>query len=121
MANYEAPIYQVTMTTSFRSAGSCYTNTAANTANIAKPTTNMPLTWAQRIATTAAAAPVVVAKPTVVSDVRFQLHALCERIEVDHRSAKRLEKRGANTREAAANVAAESSMKRKQDAATVPA
>jgi hypothetical protein len=88
---------------------------ATNT-NIAKP-----LTWAQRIATTAAAAPVVVAKPTVVSDVRFQLHALCERIEVDHRSAKRLEKRGANTREAAANVAAESSMKRKQDAATVPA
>ena len=92
----------------------------ANTANT-KPATNMPLTWAQRIATTAAAAPVVVAKPTVVSDVRFQLHALCERIEVDHRSAKRLEKRGANTREAAANVAAESSMKRKQDAATVPA
>jgi hypothetical protein len=90
-------------------------NTNTNS-NIAKP-----LTWAQRIATTAAAAPVVVTKPTVVSDVRFQLHALCERIEVDHRSAKRLEKRGANTREAAANVAAESSMKRKQDAATVPA
>jgi len=32
MANYEAPIYQVTMTTTFRSAGSTYVNTAANTA-----------------------------------------------------------------------------------------
>lgn len=92
----------------------------ANTANTANTNIAKPLTWAQRIASAAATAPVVVAKPTVVSDARFQLHALCERIEMDSRSAKRSEKK-VNPREAAANVAAQSSVKRKQDAATVPA
>lgn len=87
--------------------------------------TNKPLTWAQRIAAAAAApAPAAPAatrgKPNVRNDARFQLHALCERIEMDSRSAKRMEKK-VNPREAAANVAAQSSTKRKQDAATVPA
>jgi hypothetical protein len=94
--------------------------------------TNKPLTWAQRIAAAAAApapapAPVVMnapaatrGKPNVCNDARFQLHVLCERIEMDSRSAKRMEKK-VNPREAAANVAAQSSTKRKQDAATVPA
>lgn len=83
---------------------------------------NKPLTWAQRAAA-AAAAPAPAAtrsKSDVCNDARFQLHVLCERIEMDSRSAKRLEKK-VNPREAAANVAAQSSMKRKQDAATVPA
>ena len=92
--------------------------------------TNKPLTWAQRIAATAAApapaapAPAAPAatrgKPNVCNDARFQFHVLCERIEMDSRCAKRLEKK-VNPREAAANVAAQSSTKRKQDAATVPA
>lgn len=90
--------------------------------------TNKPLTWAQRIAASAAApapaAPAAPAatrgKPNVCNDARFQLHAMCERIEMDSRSAKRMEKK-VNPREAAANVAAQSSTKRKQDAATVPA
>ena len=92
--------------------------------------TNKPLTWAQRIAAAAAApapAPVVMNTPAatrgksdVCNDARFQLHVLCERIEMDSRCAKRLEKK-VNPREAAANVAAQSSMKRKQDAAIVPA
>jgi hypothetical protein len=85
---------------------------------------NKPLTWAQRAAAAAAApAPAPAAtrsKSDVCNDARFQLHVLCERIEMDSRCAKRLEKK-VNPREAAANVAAQSSMKRKQDAATVPA
>jgi hypothetical protein len=87
-------------------------------------TTNKPLTWAQRVATAAAtAAPATVTKsPAAVSDVRYQLHALCERIEVDDRAARRKKTQTAtNPREAAANVAIESAAKRKQDAATVPA
>jgi hypothetical protein len=86
--------------------------------------TNKPLTWAQRAAAAAAApAPAPAAtrsKSDVCNDTRYQLHVLCERIEMDSRCAKRLEKK-VNPREAAANVAAQSSMKRKQDAATVPA
>ncbi len=86
--------------------------------------TNKPLTWAQRLATAAATtAPVAVTKaPAAVSDVRYQLHALCERIDVDDRAARRKKTQTAtNPREAAANVAIESAAKRKQDAATVPA
>jgi hypothetical protein len=60
--------------------------------------------------------------PAAVSDVRYQLHALCERIDVDDRAARRKKTQTAtNPREAAANVAIESAAKRKQDAATVPA
>lgn len=81
-----------------------------------------PLTWAQRaaMAATATAVPKPSSKPSVCSDTRYQLHVLCERIEMDSRCAKRQEKK-VNPREAAANVATESSMKRKQDAVSVPA
>ena len=76
-----------------------------------------PLTWAQRAAAaaqkqaprpaSAAAAP--------LTDTRFQLHALCERVEMDKRAI------AAPKRAAAAAVASESSRKRKQESAMVPA
>ena len=76
-----------------------------------------PLTWAQRAAAaaqkqaprpaSAAAAP--------LTDTRFQLHALCERVEMDKRAI------AAPKRAAAAAVASESSKKRKQESAMVPA
>jgi hypothetical protein len=76
-----------------------------------------PLTWAQRAAAaaqkqtprpaSAAAAP--------LTDTRFQLHALCERVEMDKRAI------AAPKRAAAAAVASESSRKRKQESAMDPA
>ena len=75
-----------------------------------------PLTWAQRAAAAAqkqAPRPVTVAAP--LTDTRFQLHALCERVEMDKRAI------AAPKRAAAAAVASESSRKRKQESAMVPA
>ena len=80
-----------------------------------------PLTWAQRAAAAAhKPAPAAVAPPPAnvrMADTRFQLHAaLCDKIELDKRSAMVASKRAA-----AAAVATESARRRKQDSATVPA
>ncbi len=79
-----------------------------------------PLTWAQRAAAAAhKPAPTVVAPPPAavrMTDTRYQLHAMCDRIELDKRSAMVASKRAA-----AAAVATESARRRKQDSATVPA
>lgn len=80
-----------------------------------------PLTWAQRAAAAAQKpTPAVVAPPPAnvrMTDARFQLHAaLCDKIEVDKRSAMVASKRAA-----AAAVANESARRRKQDSAMVPA
>ena len=78
-----------------------------------------PLTWAQRAAAAAqkqAPRPVTAAVP--LTDTRFQLHALCERVEMDKRAIAAGPKRAAA---AAVAVASESSRKRKQESAMVPA
>ena len=79
-----------------------------------------PLTRAQRAAAAAQRpAPTLVAPPPAnvrMADTRFQLHALCDNIELDKRSAMVASKRAA-----AAAVATESARRRKQDSATVPA
>lgn len=78
-----------------------------------------PLTWAQRAAAAAqkqAPRPVTAAAP--LTDTRFQLHALCERVEMDKRAIAAGPKRAAA---AAVAVASESSRKRKQESAMVPA
>lgn len=91
-----------------------------------------PLTWAQRAAAAAqkpspppsssssAAAP--------LTDTRFQLHAMCDNIEQSKRASatKKVNHVGpvaetANLRGAAAAVASESSKKRKQNSAMIPA
>ncbi len=77
-----------------------------------------PLTWAQRAAAAAqkqAPRPVTVAAP--LTDTRFQLHALCERVEMDKRAIAAPKRAAA----AAVAVASESSRKRKQESAMVPA
>jgi hypothetical protein len=90
-----------------------------------------PLTWAQRAAAAAtkstpslssssSSAPV----QTSLTDTRFQLHSLCHQIEVSRRapSAKKVAAAvAANHRGNAAEVARESSLKRKQDSVTIPA
>jgi len=78
-----------------------------------------PLTWAQRAAAAAQkqtprpASAAAAAAP--LTDTRFHLHALCERVEMDKRAL------AAPKRSAAAAVASESSKKRKQESAMVPA
>ncbi len=77
-----------------------------------------PLTWAQRAAAAAqkqAPRPVTAAAP--LTDTRFQLHALCERVEMDKRAIAAPKRAAA----AAVAVASESSRKRKQESAMVPA
>ena len=77
-----------------------------------------PLTWAQRAAAAAqkqAPRPASSAAVAPLTDTRFQLHALCERVEMDKRAI------AAPKRAAAAAVASESSRKRKQESAMVPA
>jgi hypothetical protein len=73
-------------------------------------------TWAQRAAA-AAQKPVSSSSssaPKPLVDTRFQLHALCDNIEQSKRASS-------NHRGAAANIASESSKKRKQSSAMVPA
>ena len=78
-----------------------------------------PLTWAQRAAAAAQkqtprpASAAAAAAP--LTDTRFQLHALCDRVEMDKRAI------AAPKRAAAAAVASESSRKRKQESAMDPA
>jgi hypothetical protein len=96
-----------------------------------------PLTWAQRVAA-AAQKPVPVSSSSSstasVMDTRFQLHAaLCDNIQESKRAPKRgthipppptqteAMQQPVNARGAAAAIASESSKKRKQNAALVPA
>jgi hypothetical protein len=96
-----------------------------------------PLTWAQRAASAATKTPSsssssssssstssapVQTSPLV--DTRFQLHSLCDRVEMSKRasSAKKVAAASAaNHRGNAASIAHESSLKRKQDSVTIPA
>ena len=88
-----------------------------------------PLTWAQRAA--AAAQKPVPCSTSTIADTRFQFHGLFDRVEQSNRAPKRMMIQTvtdfANSNEtvlhrgAAAIVAAESSKKRKQNMATVPA
>lgn len=93
-----------------------------------------PLTWAQRAAAAAAtstssktsvAVGVAAAAATApLADTRFQLHSLCDRVEMSKRasSAKKVAAASAaNHRGNAASIARESSLKRKQDSVTIPA
>jgi hypothetical protein len=66
-----------------------------------------PFTWAQRVAATTTTT--TQKSATSLTDTRFQLHALCENIGVSKRAPPRM------------NAATESSKKRKQDMAMVPA
>ena len=96
-----------------------------------------PLSWAQRAAA-AAQKPVPsssssssFASSVPLTDTRFQLHALCDRVEQSKRAPRRVihvaapaatpVAEPANYRGAAAAVATESSKKRKQNSAMVPA
>ena len=83
-----------------------------------------PLTWAQRAAAAKKPASSFVSSAPL-TDTRFQLHALCDRVEQSKRaSATKKAVPAADTinhRGAAAAVASESSMKRKQNSAMVPA
>jgi hypothetical protein len=75
-----------------------------------------PVTWAQRAAAAAQKQAPVPSRPAApLTDTRFQLHALCDRVEMDKRAI------AAPKRAAAAAVASESSRKRKQESAMVPA
>ena len=94
-----------------------------------------PLTWAQRAASAATKTPSsssssssstssapVQTSPLV--DTRFQLHSLCDRVEMSKRasSAKKVAAASAaNHRGNAASIAHESSLKRKQESVTIPA
>lgn len=87
-----------------------------------------PLTWAQRAAAAAqkpASSSFTSSAP--LTDTRFQLHALCDRVEQSKRAAHRrvlpapTAVETANHRGAAAAVATESSIKRKQNSVMVPA
>jgi hypothetical protein len=84
-----------------------------------------PMSWAQRAAAAAQkpAAVVVSSAAAPLTDTRFQLHALCDRIEQSNRAPKKVNTvaETANHRGAAAAIASESSKKRKQTAALVPA
>ena len=98
--------------------------------------TPKPLTWAQRAAA-AAQKPVPVSSSSSsaasVIDTRFQFHALCDNIQESKRAPKRgthipppptqteAIQQPVNARGAAAAIASESSKKRKQNAAMVPA
>jgi hypothetical protein len=81
------------------------------------------LTWAQRAAA-AALKPVSVASssvPAPIKDARFQLHHLCANIEPSKRAPSRKAQQNAHAPSPAAAAADESSKKRKQDSAIVPA
>ena len=92
-----------------------------------------PLTWAQRAAAAAAsstssktsvAVGAAAAATAPLADTRFQLHSLCDRVEMSKRasSAKKVAAASAaNHRGNAASIARESSLKRKQDSVTIPA
>ena len=94
-----------------------------------------PLTWAQRAAAAAAASSTssktssvavgaAAAAAAPLADTRFQLHSLCDRVEMSKRasSAKKVAAASAaNHRGNAASIARESSLKRKQDSVTIPA
>jgi len=91
-----------------------------------------PLTWAQRAAAAAAstssktsvAVGAAAAAAAPLADTRFQLHSLCDRVEMSKRasSAKKVAAASAaNHRGNAASIARESSLKRKQDSVTIPA
>lgn len=90
-----------------------------------------PLTWAQRAAAAAAStssktsvAVGAAAAAAPLADTRFQLHSLCDRVEMSKRasSAKKVAAASAaNHRGNAASIARESSLKRKQDSVTIPA
>jgi hypothetical protein len=85
-----------------------------------------PLTWAQRAAAAAqkpATAVVASSVITPLTDTRFQLHALCDRVEQSKRASKKANTapETANHRGDAAAIASESSKKRKQNSAMVPA
>jgi hypothetical protein len=79
-----------------------------------------PLTWAQRAAA-AAQKPVPATSSSVsapINDTRFQLHHLCANIKPSKRALPRKAQQNAH---APSPASTESSKKRKQDAATVPA
>lgn len=87
-----------------------------------------PMTWAQR----AAAASTKMPTPSTstlpssrsaapVTDTRFQLNYLCNQIEVSRRAPSAKKAPAANHRANAAEVARESSLKRKQESVTIPA
>ena len=88
-----------------------------------------PLTWAQRAAAAAqkpAPSSSSFTSSAPLTDTRFQLHALCDRVEQSKRASATKKAvpaavETANHRGAAAAVASESSMKRKQNSAMVPA
>jgi len=90
-----------------------------------------PITWAQRAAAAAAASTssktsvaAAAAATAPLADTRFQLHSLCDRVEMSKRasSAKKVAAASAaNHRGNAASIARESSLKRKQDSVTIPA
>ena len=91
-----------------------------------------PLTWAQRAAAaasstsskTSVAVGAAAAATAPLADTRFQLHSLCDRVEMSKRasSAKKVAAASAaNHRGNAASIARESSLKRKQDSVTIPA
>lgn len=88
-----------------------------------------PLTWAQRAAAAAqkpAPSSSSFTSSAPLTDTRFQLHALCDRVEQSKRASATKKTvpvavETANHRGAAAAVASESSMKRKQNSAMVPA
>ena len=85
-----------------------------------------PLSWAQRAAA-AAQKPVTVASSSCSSlgsalkDTRYQLHHMCDNIETSKRAPPRKAQLNAHAPSPAAASAEESSKKRKQDAAIVPA
>jgi len=86
-----------------------------------------PLTWAQRAAAAATKTPSSSSSSapiqTSVADTRFQLHhALCHHVEVSRRAPSAKKHAAAtNHRGNAAEVARESSNKRKQESVTIPA
>ena len=86
--------------------------------------TAKPMSWAQRAAAAAQKpAPVVSSAAAPLTDTRFQLHALCDRIEQSKRASKKANTapETTNHRGDAATIASESSKKRKQNSAMVPA
>jgi hypothetical protein len=85
-----------------------------------------PLTWAQRAAAAAQKpSPPSSSVAAPLTDTRFQLHAMCDNIEQSKRASatKKVNHvaETANLRGAAAAVASESSKKRKQNSAMIPA
>lgn len=92
-----------------------------------------PLTWAQRAAAAAkkpSPSPYSSSAAAPLTDTRFQLHAMCDNIEQSKRvsATKKVNHvapapvaETANLRGAAASVASESSKKRKQNSAMIPA